>query len=475
MSNALVRDRLPAIVEKVESTGHLVVWQCDPMHGNTEETADGVKTRHLDRIIDEVDGFFDVHAELGTHPGGLHVELTGDDVTECIGGTAELTAADLVPPLRDRVRPRLNIEQSLELAFRVAERLVAERRRKEQCDPLAERAVIVDLRSDTVTRPTPPRCARRWPKPRWATTSTARTRPSTRSSARSPSCSDTRRGCSCRPVRWATSSGCGCMAGPGEEIVCDVTGAHRARRTRRGGCVRGHHVPHVARASAACSTPTSVRALISPDAGPYLVSTTAIAVENTHNFGGGTVQPADQVGDGRRARPREQAGAASGRRAAVERARRDGHVRCTTLAAPFDTVSVCLSKGLGAPVGSVLVARADRIAEARVWRKRYGAGMRQVGILAAAGRYALAHNIERLAEDHAARRGWPTRSAAPRRRRTSSCCTPPTRPTVAGKAREEGVLVSALGPQFLRLVTHLDVDDAGIDRAIDVLAPLLND
>ncbi|HEY8302192.1 MAG TPA: 3-deoxy-7-phosphoheptulonate synthase class II, partial [Jatrophihabitans sp.] len=70
MSNALVRDRLPAIVEKVESTGHLVVWQCDPMHGNTEETADGVKTRHLDRIIDEVDGFFDVHAELGTYPGG---------------------------------------------------------------------------------------------------------------------------------------------------------------------------------------------------------------------------------------------------------------------------------------------------------------------------------------------------------------------------------------------------------------------
>jgi 3-deoxy-7-phosphoheptulonate synthase len=128
MSNALVRDRLPAIVEKVRSTGHLVVWQCDPMHGNTEETADGVKTRHLDRIIDEVDGFFDVHAELGTHPGGLHVELTGDDVTECIGGTAELTAADLARRYETACDPRLNIEQSLELAFRVAERLVAERR-----------------------------------------------------------------------------------------------------------------------------------------------------------------------------------------------------------------------------------------------------------------------------------------------------------------------------------------------------------
>src|SRR3569623_461271 len=69
------------------------------MHCNTEETADGVKTRHLDRIIDEVDGFFDVHSELGTHPGGLHVELAGDDVTECIGGTAELTSADAGPYL----------------------------------------------------------------------------------------------------------------------------------------------------------------------------------------------------------------------------------------------------------------------------------------------------------------------------------------------------------------------------------------
>jgi 3-deoxy-7-phosphoheptulonate synthase len=131
MSNALVRDRLPPIVEKVESTGHQVVWQCDPMHGNTEETADGVKTRHLDRIIDEVDGFFDVHTALGTHPGGLHVELTGDDVTECIGGTKELTAADLGRRYETACDPRLNIEQSLELAFRVAERLVAERRARD--------------------------------------------------------------------------------------------------------------------------------------------------------------------------------------------------------------------------------------------------------------------------------------------------------------------------------------------------------
>ncbi|HZE48809.1 MAG TPA: 3-deoxy-7-phosphoheptulonate synthase class II [Jatrophihabitantaceae bacterium] len=131
MGNDKVRDVLPAIIEKVQSTGHLVVWHCDPMHGNTEETADGVKTRDLDRVIDEVDGFFDVHAALGTHPGGLHVELTGDDVTECIGGTAELTATDLARRYETACDPRLNIEQSLELAFRVAERLVADRQRRE--------------------------------------------------------------------------------------------------------------------------------------------------------------------------------------------------------------------------------------------------------------------------------------------------------------------------------------------------------
>jgi len=123
MSNAKVRDVLPEIVEKVQSTGHLVVWQCDPMHGNTEETADGVKTRHLDRIIDEVDGFFDVHSELGTHPGGLHVELTGDDVTECLGGSNELRHSDLDDRYETMCDPRLNGSQSLDLAFQVAELL----------------------------------------------------------------------------------------------------------------------------------------------------------------------------------------------------------------------------------------------------------------------------------------------------------------------------------------------------------------
>jgi threonine aldolase len=144
------------------------------------------------------------------------------------------------------------------------------------------------------------------------------------------------------------------------------------------------------------------------------------------------------------------------------------------LAAGFDTVSVCLSKGLGAPVGSVLVSTAARIAEARVWRKRYGAGMRQVGILAAAGLYALERNVERLADDHdRAKRIAEALGNDPAGVDTNIVVLHvPDAAAVAAAAAREGVLVSALGPQFLRLVTHLDVDDDGVERAIEVLKPL---
>jgi 3-deoxy-7-phosphoheptulonate synthase len=123
MGNRRVRDLLPALVEKVAATGHLVVWQCDPMHGNTEESASGYKTRHFERIVDEVRGFFEVHKELGTFPGGIHVELTGDDVTECLGGAQEIGDADLGGRYETACDPRLNTQQALELAFEVAEML----------------------------------------------------------------------------------------------------------------------------------------------------------------------------------------------------------------------------------------------------------------------------------------------------------------------------------------------------------------
>ncbi len=125
MGAGKVRSALPAIVSAVEAARGpgSVVWCCDPMHGNTTETANGYKTRHFDDVMDEVRGFFEVHAQLGTHPGGVHVELTGDDVTECLGGAHQLTDADLAGRYETACDPRLNNGQSLELAFLVAEML----------------------------------------------------------------------------------------------------------------------------------------------------------------------------------------------------------------------------------------------------------------------------------------------------------------------------------------------------------------
>jgi 3-deoxy-7-phosphoheptulonate synthase len=122
MGNHQVRDVLPPVVEKVHAAGHKVLWQCDPMHGNTFES-NGFKTRHFDRIVDEVLGFFEVHRHLGTYPGGLHVELTGEPVTECLGGAQSIADTDLPSKYDTACDPRLNTQQSLELAFLVAEML----------------------------------------------------------------------------------------------------------------------------------------------------------------------------------------------------------------------------------------------------------------------------------------------------------------------------------------------------------------
>ncbi len=125
MGSAKIREVLPAIVEKVTASGHQVVWQCDPMHGNTRESANGYKTRHFDHVLDEVKGFFEVHHALGTHPGGIHVELTGEDVTECLGGAQDINDDDLPGRYETSCDPRLNTQQSVELAFLIAEILRA--------------------------------------------------------------------------------------------------------------------------------------------------------------------------------------------------------------------------------------------------------------------------------------------------------------------------------------------------------------
>jgi 3-deoxy-7-phosphoheptulonate synthase len=119
-----VRDLLPALVEKVRAEGVNVTWTCDPMHGNTVTSPGGYKTRHFDDVIDEVRGFFEVHHALGTYPGGVHVELTGDDVTECLGGAHDIVEADLAGGRYETAcDPRLNTGQAIELAFLVAEML----------------------------------------------------------------------------------------------------------------------------------------------------------------------------------------------------------------------------------------------------------------------------------------------------------------------------------------------------------------
>ena len=125
MGAGRVRDVLPDVVQAVEEErgARSVVWECDPMHGNTTETSNGFKTRHFDDVLDEVRGFFEVHAGLGSWAGGVHVELSGDDVTECLGGGQQLTEADLAGRYETACDPRLNTSQALELSFLVAEML----------------------------------------------------------------------------------------------------------------------------------------------------------------------------------------------------------------------------------------------------------------------------------------------------------------------------------------------------------------
>ena len=123
MGAGLVREKLPALVQAVTDSGAHVLWVCDPMHGNTYEAPSGYNTRRFDDVLDEVRGFFEVHKALGTHPGGIHIELTGDDVTECVGGGEQISEADLANRYETACDPRLNHTQSLELAFLVAEML----------------------------------------------------------------------------------------------------------------------------------------------------------------------------------------------------------------------------------------------------------------------------------------------------------------------------------------------------------------
>jgi threonine aldolase len=269
----------------------------------------------------------------------------------------------------------------------------------------------------------------------------------------------------------------------GRELLCDSL-AHVVRAELGGHAVLGQVTTRTWAAPRGRLDASAALAMAVPDGGPYLVSTAAFAVENTHNFGGGTVQPIDEL-RALRAGAEEMGIAVHLDGARLWNAHVATGIPLAEYGAVADTVSVCLSKGLGAPVGSVLVGSAERIAAARVWRKRYGGGMRQVGILAAACRYALDHQLERLADDHA-RAGRLAAAVAEVRPELVDTREVETNivvldleaaglaaADVAAAAREHGVLLSVLGQRTLRMVTHLDVDDEACEHAAGVLAKVL--
>ena len=217
-----------------------------------------------------------------------------------------------------------------------------------------------------------------------------------------------------------------------------------------------------------------IESMFAPDMGPFFVPTRAVSVENTHNFGGGAVVPIADLQALRRFADERGIGVH------VDGARIwNAHVATgtplTEYGAVADVMMVALSKGLGAPVGSLVLGSAEAMAEARVWRKRLGGGMRQIGILAAAGLHALDHHLDRLADDHEhARLLADACGVDPSGVDTNIVVVPMDDPSrVVAAAREEGVLVSAVGATSLRMVTHLDVSRSDAEQAAAVLAKLL--
>lgn len=266
---------------------------------------------------------------------------------------------------------------------------------------------------------------------------------------------------------------------PGDEVILDAE-AHIVQYEVGGTAVVAGVQLRTLDTGTGLPSAAAVRAAVREDNIHHPVSR-LLCVENTHNRRGGAAFTAEQID--------RAAGAAhgSGVRVHCDGARLFNAAAATKVSAArlveqCDTVSVCLSKGLGAPVGSVVTGDADTIDGVRRWRKRLGGGMRQAGIIAAAGIYALDHNVERLTEDHA------NAALIAERLRGSAACTvlipdiatnivviqtDEDAATVAARAADLGVLVTRMGPRTLRCVTHLDVDREQCARAADVLAGAL--
>lgn len=262
------------------------------------------------------------------------------------------------------------------------------------------------------------------------------------------------------------------LVGPGEELVADVQ-AHVVRAELGAAAVFSGITTRTWASEHGRLVADAVRDIAEPNAGAYSVSTTAIALENTHNFGGGTVQPQDEV-LAVQAFAREHGIALHLDGARLWNAHVASGRPLSELADGFDTVSVCLSKGLGAPVGSVLVGSTEHVAAARIWRKRYGGGMRQTGMLAAAGRFALRHHVERLADDHAhARLLAGALGVDPATVDTNIVFAEVTDPPAfVAEAAARGVRLMQLGRTKIRVVTHLDVTREDAERAAEALSTI---
>jgi len=263
------------------------------------------------------------------------------------------------------------------------------------------------------------------------------------------------------------------LVGVGEEVICEAS-AHIARAELGA---------HGALAGVTMRTwvgrPVELdqlESMFAPDMGPFFVATRAISMENTHNFGGGAVTSLEDMRAVRRFADERGVGVH------LDGARIwNAHVATGTpleeYGATADVLAVSLSKGLGAPVGSLVVGSRETIEDARVWRKRLGGGMRQVGILAAAGLHALDHHVERLADDHEhARLLAQACGVDPASVDTNIVVVDvPDAAAVVAAVREHDILVSAVGPRALRMVTHLDVTRQQVDTATEVLAKVLAD
>ncbi len=263
------------------------------------------------------------------------------------------------------------------------------------------------------------------------------------------------------------------VAPAGTEVLCEAQ-AHIVRAELGAHAVLSGVTTRTWRHPRGLVDPEVVGDLVAPDLGPFLVRTAALSAENTHNFGGGAVQPLAALHGLRRlADTHGLAVHLDGAR--IWNAHVAAGVSLATYGAMADVLGVCLSKGLGAPVGSLLVGSAERVAEARVWRKRLGGGWRQAGVLAAAGLHALDQHVERLADDHANARVLAQACGVDTTDVETNIVAVPCADAAAvvARAREQGVLASAVGPRTLRLVTHLDVDASAARKAAETLARLV--